>query len=118
MYLRAAGLKQFVGLGLGFTDVNYGKQAVEVQYDFLKKTKGIMGMPLFLRWGTVMKLNNKCTYSANMCTCEKICWKNKLEVPVADNLKVTVSDQMNLLAIYKDMSKVDYKFGFAVEFKC
>lgn len=66
MYLRAAGLSRFVGVGLGWTDANYGKMAAEVQYDFLKKTKGIMGMPVFLRWGQSMKLANGMTYSTHM----------------------------------------------------
>jgi len=34
MYLRAAGLTKFVGLGVGWTVADYGKHAAEVQYDF------------------------------------------------------------------------------------
>jgi hypothetical protein len=75
MYLRAAGLRKFLGLGVGWTDANYGKMAAEVQYDFLKKTKGLMGMPLFLRWGTSMKLANDATFSANVCTLDNMCMK-------------------------------------------
>jgi len=72
MYLRAAGLTKFVGLGVGWTDASYGKMAAEAQYDLMKKTKGVMGMPLFLRWGTSMKLANGCTMGYNVSIGEKM----------------------------------------------
>ena len=118
MYLRAAGLQRFVGVGMGYPTDTFGKQAFEIQYDFLKKTKGLFGMPLFLRWGTQMKLENGSSFNTQLALDSKVQHKRKLEVPVSSNLKLTFSDSYNLMAVFKDMSKVDYKFGFAAEFKC
>lgn len=116
MYLRAAYLNRFVGAGFGFPTDSWGKQAVEVQYDFLKKTKGLMGMPLFLRWGTTMKLNNGWTYGTWVFAKNNFVKNQKIEVPVSDNLKVTLNDQ--LTTEFNNLSKFTYKCGFALEVKC
>jgi len=53
-YFRSNCLNRFVGLG--WFNKNY---ATEVQYDFLSKTTGINGQPLFARFGTDHKLSDK-----------------------------------------------------------
>ena len=72
---------------------------------------------MFWRWGGLYNLQNGSRLSSQFFAGNKWVWTNKLEIPVGKQTKVTVTDQADVLAAFKDPKNMNYNVGFAIEFK-
>ena len=116
-YMRSNCLNRLVGLGCFYAVGARAHHAAELQYDFFGKNKGINGLPLFFRWGGHYHLQNGAKLSSQLFCGSKWMVTHKLEVPLGKQTKVTVTDQADFLAAIKNPKSMDYKVGFAFEFK-
>ena len=116
-YLRSNCLNRLVGLGSFFSLNDNAHHAYEVQYDFYGKNKGMFDLPLFFRFGGHYHLQNGAKLSTRLFLSNKWMFTNNFEVPIGKQIKVTVSDQADLWAAFKDPKNLGYKLGFALEFK-
>ena len=110
-------MKNFYGVGVSGT-VDNAHHAAEIQYDLgNSKNEGLFGVPLFLRAGSCINLQDKQKLSTFFFIGKQWMAKSKWEVPVDDKFKLVVSDKVDLLELIKMSPKAGYKFGFALEMK-
>jgi len=91
--------------------------ATEVQYDFLKKNKGLMGSPLFWRVGGngTTKAGMKLNWQLNLG--DRFWWTWKGTMPLNKNTNFTISERLCLKNMLMDPKNADYSMGLAMEFK-
>ena len=94
------------------------QSAAELFYDATKdsKNKGLNGMPLFLRAGTLFTCENKIKYHRFYNLGQQWWITEKVEVPIDSNTKVTVNSKYDLLKAAK-FDKTGFQAGLAVEIK-
>lgn len=118
-YLRSNVLTRFLALGCNVSPKDYFTHSFEAQYDLAEKpaVTGIYGLPFFLRFGGLYKLNKGVKLTSQLKAGQDLVMTNKVEVPVSKEIKATVTDQIDLAKVYTSPKDIKYDFGVAVELK-
>ena len=114
-YLRSQLFNWFVGAG-SWWKTDCGKYSVEVQYDLKDKKAGLMGQPVFLRYGSKHKLG-ALDYHMNLLLGNTITFKDKCDMKVNDQLKVSVTATGDLGEIVTKGESSSMTLGVTAELK-
>lgn len=87
----------------------------EVYYDLKGKNKGIGGIPLFMRLGSMYHFKNM-DFVMRIFLGKQWTFSSYSEMPFSSNISIAYWDRMNLKHLY-DSGKSDYKFGVSMEIK-
>mmetsp|Transcript_27193 Transcript_27193/g.41384 ORF Transcript_27193/g.41384 Transcript_27193/m.41384 type:complete len:135 (+) Transcript_27193:576-980(+) len=115
-YYRSNCLNQISAVGTNFPVKHSGKHTAEVQWDHTNKNVGLQGLPLFVRYGAQYTLANKTKLTSHFLFGKAWTNTNKMEVPVNKNLKITVSDQCDVMALFTDPKNWKMTYGFKIDF--
>lgn len=116
-YFRSNCLSRFVGLGCAYTINENAHHATEVQWDFSKSPKaGIMGYPLFWRFGGVYHTENGAKGTVQLNVGEKALLTQKWEFQINKQTKLVFNDQIDAKAALYDPKNAAFNFGFNVEY--
>jgi hypothetical protein len=116
-YFRSNCLEKVMAVGCNYNINENLAHSTEVQYDFNKTKTGLFGMPLFYRFGGKWNLKNNCTWNYDIMAGESWTWSEKVEMPVNDNITLSVSDKMNMSAMFSNPKNAGFKWGMGLEIK-
>lgn len=117
MWLRGNILEKIYAVGMSASQDGHHHSA-ELQYDAGNaKNEGLMGKPLFLRYGGVYNLSNKTKFQLMMNVGKQWWITEKWEVPLDDKFKMTMNTKFDLLQYPKGTVKESLQAGFGVEMK-
>jgi len=89
-YVRGNALTKFFGLGTWFKSENGNKHSMEAQYDMNNSEPGLMGMPLYLRYGGAFKCG-PLDYNMSVLVKERMQWKDTIKFPLGGNASASIT---------------------------
>jgi len=88
----------------------------ELQYDLSKANIGMFGLPAFGRFGYSHKFSDKTSTNVQI-NCGKHCFlTNKWNINILPELKLTLSERVNLCTAFTKPTNADHTFGMAFEY--
>jgi hypothetical protein len=106
----------FVGAGSWWKTEGGSKHSVEVQYDAKDKKAGIMGQPLFLRYGGKFKMG-AVDYHTAVLLGQGLTLKDKCEFKVNDKLKLSMTAAYDLQEVMTKGESSNINMGVSAELK-
>jgi len=89
-YVRGNAFTKLFGLGTWFKSEGGSKHSMEAQYDLNNAKPGLMGMPLYLRYGGAFKFG-ALDYNCRVALKEKLTWKDTIKFPLGGNCSASIT---------------------------
>lgn len=115
-YLRTQLFDWFVGAGSWWKAENGSTHSVELQYDLKDKKPGLMGQPVFMRYGSKYKLG-PLDYHMSVLLGNTLTMKDKVDMKVNDSLKLSVSKYYDWKEVVTKGETSSMTFGVTAELK-
>jgi len=106
----------FVGAGSWWKTEGGTKHSVEVQYDAADKKPGLMGQPLFLRYGMKSKIGT-CDYNMQALLGQTLSIRDKADFKVNDKLKLGFTANYDLQELVTKGESSNINMGISAELK-